>query len=351
MRLLADWKIDHNGMKRSIELYLGDLSYLLPEHAVDVLVVSAFPDDYLPTPTSLIGALDRRGISVAKLAIAKEKDLRREFSCWLSAPLMVATTFRRILCIESSWRGTPLEIADDLFRVLAPCSISEFPNGAVAMPLIGAGDQGFPADQIMKSILRAAAFWFRRGLNLRSLKIVVHSDRTALIAQKAFIETKRIETSQVIESLSGEIRDLSRATNTDGQSYEVFLSYSHSDSETAMSVVNSVKRAVPEARVFYDRKVLSPGSSWLMQIAESLDSAKFVVALFKPNYWESNYCKDEFAAAFMRQRDRGETILFPIYFHTAKIPYMFRTIEFAECREGDLSRLTDACQSLCRNLV
>jgi hypothetical protein len=54
---------------------------LRPDETVDLLVVSAAPNDYLPTNTSLIGALFEKGLSVAKLAQSKEKDLRDDFAC------------------------------------------------------------------------------------------------------------------------------------------------------------------------------------------------------------------------------------------------------------------------------
>ena len=59
---LADWSIRNGDTERRIELFRGDLSELPADHAVDILVVSAFPNDYIPTRGSLIGALERKGI-------------------------------------------------------------------------------------------------------------------------------------------------------------------------------------------------------------------------------------------------------------------------------------------------
>ena len=343
MRLLAEWKIDVHGRERAIELYWGDLSMLPPQHAVDVLVVSAFPNDYMPTPTSLIGALYRNGISVARLALTKQKDMREEFSCWMSEPVPGASGFKRILCVESGWHGTPPEITDDIFRALAPCSITEFPNGSVAMPLIGAGDQGYPSDQIMKSILRAAVFWFRRGLNLRVLKIVAYSDKVAAVAQKAFLETKQLASSR-------EFHALDTPANSPKDLFDVFLSYAHEDLAAAQSVVKLIEAHSPGARIFFDRQDLAPGASWLLNIAESLDASRWVAPLYTPNYWNSKYCKDEFAAALIRQNDTRRPILYPLYYRRAEIPSLFLTVQFADCQEGDDSKLGVACKMLCKRL-
>src|SRR5437764_15488532 len=55
MELLDVLTVRHGEERRTIELYQGDLTDLLPEEAVDILVVSAFPNNYLPTSRSLMG--------------------------------------------------------------------------------------------------------------------------------------------------------------------------------------------------------------------------------------------------------------------------------------------------------
>ena len=322
---------------------------LPPEHAVDILVVSAFPNDYIPTPTSLIGALYRNGVSVAHLARDKQKDMREDFSCWLSHPVVGASGFKRILCVESGWRGSPPEITDDIFRALAPCSLLEIPNGSIAMPLIGAGDQGYGPEEMMKAILRAAVFWFRRGLNLRVLKIVAYSDSDAHKARKAFLEAKNAD-SVPQQKINADVVDPG-GVEPPASKFDVFLSYAHEDIGAVQAIVNLLNSYAPNLRIFFDRDVLSPGTSWLLDIADSLDSSRLIAPIYTATYWMKKYCKDEFAAAYIRQNDTGQSVLFPLYLQTASIPSLFRSIHFVDCRESDHAKMKDACRQLCRSLA
>jgi hypothetical protein len=88
MKLIDRITIRQGNELHDIELLVGDLTDIPPKHAVDALVVSAFPNDYSPTQNSLIGALHTRGVNVGNLAAEKEIDLRKNFSCWLSKEIV-----------------------------------------------------------------------------------------------------------------------------------------------------------------------------------------------------------------------------------------------------------------------
>jgi hypothetical protein len=366
MELLGRWEFAKpQGPPSAIELYEGDLSRLPPEHAVDILVVSAFPNDYNALPGSLIHALEQVGVSVARLAESKEDDMREGISCWLSRPIPT-TAFRRVLCIESGWRGGPLDITDDLFRALAPMALSEHRTDSVAMPVIGTGYQRSDPSRMLGAILQSAAGWFRRGMAIRVLKIVVlkrlaEMAKAELARQQAMAESPALRQAYAQQFLKTGGESLStvrggtlaggRAPVEEPGGYDIFLSYSHKDTPAAEKIVGILRQHAPHLRIFYDRKALAPGDSWLLEIAEALDNSKRVAALYTPDYWSSRNCKLEFTAALTRQTDSDRQILFPIYFREARILTMFKNIQFADCREADLTKLEQVSRDLCAACV
>jgi hypothetical protein len=147
------------------------------------------PGDYTPTSGSLIGSLERKGLSVQALAESKEIDLRASFSCWLSrefTPEDSGLRFRRILCFEPLVRGRPPELVGDIFRALTPI-LAETPDlKTVALPVVAAGDQGYSVAAMLVPLLEAALHWLENGLPLNCLKIVTHSDAQAAEALHVF---------------------------------------------------------------------------------------------------------------------------------------------------------------------
>lgn len=336
---IAAWHVDRLGSEKVITLLQGDLS--VPPPDIDVLIVSAFPNDYAATPRSLIGALARAGISVWHLSKDKELDLRSEFSFWLSKPVTVSGRPFRVLCLESGWRGSPPEIADDVFRALATSTLDDVKKAVVAMPIIGAGDQGFSIEQMLPVIMESAAGWLRRGLRVSEIRIVVRPDK----AERAV---------PVFEATFEKGRALAagrRSLRPHEQGCDVFLSYSHKDEALARAALDAIKAVKPDANVFFDRSTLAAGDSWLLKIAESLDDAKRVLALYTPDYWSSTWCQDEFVAAFTRQRETGESLLFPVHLKTVNVPYLFRSLQYTDCREADATKLVDAARRLAMQLA
>ncbi len=171
MELLREIAIETPDGQSRISLWHGDLTRLPPELAVDLLLVSAFPNNYAPRQGTLIGALDRAGLSVERLAQDKAADLRKTSGFWMSKPLGDAKlNIGRVLCFEHAPLGTPAGLAGEIFRNLGPFLPES--GARIATAPLAAGNQGWPPEIVLPALVGAASEWMRRGLEIRDLMIV-----------------------------------------------------------------------------------------------------------------------------------------------------------------------------------
>lgn len=344
MDLLDVIKVADRTEEKRIELYAGDLTVMTPDEAVDILVVSAFPNDYAPISTTLIGALYRRGISVAELAEHKAFDLRQTCSCWLSDEIATPDPniqFKRILCFEPHTRGTPPEVVGDIFRSLAPFLGGQPPVSTVAMPVVASGNMMVPVEQMLTPLLDAAVNWMALGLPLKCLKIVVYDWRQIDEAAEIFKRCKE-QHSEIPPSEPEAVKPLF--------DYDVFISYAHKNSDEAALVINELQKERSDLRIFHDKKELNVGSAWQHEIFESLDACRKVLAIYSPAYVESKVCKEEFNIAWARSRDTDEKVLFPIYLYSAPLPTYMKLVQYVDCREGSWEMIVSACKQLLSEL-
>ncbi|GAB4509579.1 MAG: hypothetical protein Tsb0020_26170 [Haliangiales bacterium] len=322
---------------RSIELYAGDLTALPAEAEVDILVISAYPGAYYPSRGSVIGGLYRRGISVAKLARSKTEDLRLDFGCWLS-DVIPGARFRRILCFEPAIRGRPPEVVEDLFRCLAAICSPSLPIRSVAMAIIAAGDQGYPAELMLERIIECAAEWMHTELPLEQLRIVC-LDRDVRWLRPVF--------AAAVSELPRADRSAD-AAETSG--WDVVLSAAASDHEHAALAMDVMSTVAPELRI-YPTAHVPMSAAEVRRRRHALDSCQRVMVLLSPDYLSSRLYQDELCVACFRSHAPESPVLFPIYLREADLPPMARALRMIDCRERDLSSLRVATALLAVQLI
>ena len=339
MELIDTIAVRHRDTERLVMLFVGDVARLPSTEAVDVLVVSAFPDDYVPTSGSAVGALSRVGISVAELAKHKEVDLRRFSSCWLSRPIdRPDLHFGRLLCFEPGYRGKAPEVVGDIFRSIFPFTAGDPPIAQVAMPLLASGDQGEPREAMLEALAEASVQWLSVGLPVERIKIVVRESRNAQSLRDAFGRVKRRHAKS--ES------DVRRPAFQ----FDAFVSYSQRNAGAIDTLVKELTSRRPSLRIFMDRLELRPGAAWQQHIFEALDASRKVICAFSPDYVASKICKEEYNMAVMRHRDTEGGVLMPVYLYTAELPTYMRLLQWQDAREGDPVKIAQSASKLVQQL-
>jgi hypothetical protein len=320
---------------RRIALYEGDLTEIPKEHRADILVVSAFPNDYAPTSTSLIGSLYKRGLSVDDLAEVKAHDLRATCGFWLSKPIegaAAALNIGRIACFEPLMLGSPGSIVGDLFRGLFPF-LDDRKDQVVAMPVLAAGDQESPSGEMLSSILDAASRWLARGLAISELMIVERApDRVPALARTMADFKRKMAVSNINPSHSAK--------------YDVFLSFSRNDAKAADFVRAELEKREDTKKVFDFRIAIEKGKSWQEELDRAIGSSRCIVSIMSPSYFSSPECKEELMQARLRNKRSNYSCLFPIYWCDGDLDLWIQAINYADCREADFRKLKDAVGGL-----
>jgi hypothetical protein len=336
---------------RRIELLFGNLVQIPPEHQVDAIVISAFPYDYTPTPSSLIGQLEQSGISVQKLATRPFADLRTNFSCWLSEEIGgKAHSFRRLICFEPFERGSPPETVSDIFQALAPFAYAQPAIRSIGMPVLAASDQGYSISTMLPPLLIACRNWLAAGFPLHSIKLVVRSERALHEALPIFKEHKKSDATPVPISLNRRRpSDVSISTeDSRDATYDIFVGYSREDAGVAQHFAKHIKHT--GLKVFIDQSEIEIGSSWQQRIFDALESCSITVALYSPGFVQSKVCKEEFNISWLRGRDAGKSLIFPLLLRDVALPAYMRTLNYIDCRMNDYLKIESAASVLAARL-
>jgi F-box protein 11 len=70
-----------------------------------------------------------------------------------------------------------------------------------------------------------------------------------------------------------------------------------------------------EFSIFQDHADIKVGQDWKQRIDESLDGAKFLIAIITPSFFNSHYCRYELQRFFEREQRLGRNdLIFPVYY-------------------------------------
>lgn len=177
---VCEYSLRINGRDRTIRFLIGDICS--SSELFDILVCSAYKGNYAPTPSSLIGALLYQcQINVDNLALEPEIDLK-SIGCWLSK-----TTgnihFQRIACVEMlepydlhmpnahSRKENVLDSISSMRFLFERASMKGVAVENIAMPIIGAGNQGIPVSEIVPVLIKQCMTAFQTIDTLRCVSI------------------------------------------------------------------------------------------------------------------------------------------------------------------------------------
>jgi hypothetical protein len=106
--------------------------------------------------------------------------------------------------------------------------------------------------------------------------------------------------------------------------HEAFMSYATLDDSTDGGVLSRIREQLSkevEAKtaqkfpIFQDKENIRWSEDWRKKISCSLEKSTFLIAFITPNFWKSEYCRDELHEFLKKESEYGiSDLIFPIYY-------------------------------------
>ena len=393
MQLLSEIKITGSPSGAILQLLQGDCTAIPEEHNADILVVSAYPNDYTPLPGSLMYCLHEKGIDVGELSKNRAVNLVPQLGCWLSQPLSSAQqkelNFKQILCFEPSRQsGSPENVVGNIFRCINNFVFDDN-NNVIAMPVLATGWQKVPMETMLPALLDTCIFWLDSGIPLNYIKLIVLNETQANEAIPFFDKARqqydaRHARGQTIGAMPGAAAKGSEvpppkptksrnalhgfaggaaqpamtappqpatapaAAPATTAEFDFFISYSHTHTPQVAELVSAMKARNNNLNIFYDRETIPPGGLWIRQISDAIQHSKCVICVLSPEYRNSDVCWDEFQCAKAKEYRTKKSVIRTINFIAdTDMPLIMSVYSYIDCTEADIAKLKEAVAQLC----
>lgn len=190
---------------KEFELVQGDITNL--DFNVDLLCLSAFKDDYTPTPSSIIGQLYKKKINVGEQSKKPSLDFRESLGIWVSNKFD-DNFFKKIICVEIvGSNNTFIGAVKNLFATISALEVQGDQNYSIALPMIGAGDQSIDNELVISSLLDVSLEFLKYSRFLNKVYFIVYSSEKANAFNK---QMNSILGRVKIKSPTGELANILR---------------------------------------------------------------------------------------------------------------------------------------------
>ena len=268
-----------SGKEKTIRLIRGDLTKM--QEPCDIVVCSAFRNDYAPINGTLIEALERKGYSFRWLK--RSSDFGMQFQDgWISGK--TGLEYGRIACIElldlmkddpESEESVNIIIKKSfstLRYMLEQASYAGIPVRTIAMTIPGTGKQGIQRCYILPPLIS----------HCRSL---LESD---VVDEISIYEWNRQAANEIASAFD-------HAFKPAQEEPEIFISYSSKQNLIAHEICQAIREA--GFRCWMAPESIPSGNDYQEMIPDAISSAKIILLILTPDSAQSRWVQKEVGSA------------------------------------------------------